>query len=161
MKNLLKFLFLGIFLCSVIGLTLTACEEADDCSLTGRPSPRFSFVDKGTPKDTAFDTLTVVALNTIQGDSVILNKLTGASYAALPLSYVNTKTAMIFEYSNGLRDTLWITHTNIEHFLSMDCGITMYHQIDKVEHTKIQIDSIVIINSRVDINEKENIRVYY
>ena len=58
MKHLLKLLFLGVFLCSAIGLALTACEETEDCSLSGRPSPRFNFVVKSTLKAKSFDSLT-------------------------------------------------------------------------------------------------------
>lgn len=160
MKHLLRLLFVGTSLCGVIGLVFTACEDTK-CSTTGRPSPQFNFVEKSSLKKIAFDTLTVVALNAVHGDSVILNKATKVSGVTLPLSYSNNQTAMVFSYSKNLSDTLWITHANIEHFLSVDCGITMYHQIEKVVHTSHLIDSIAIINSGVDINEKENIRVYY
>jgi len=161
MKHLLKLLFLGVLLCSAIGLTLTACGETEDCSLSGRPSPRFNFIVKSTLKTKSLDSLTVVALNTVKGDSIILNNSKKVTYASLPLSYVDTKTAMVFKYSESLSDTLWITHANIAHFLSMECGITMFYQVEKVEHTSNLIDSIAIINSGVETNEKENIRVYY
>ena len=160
MKHLLKFLFLGVFICSAIGLILTACGETTDCSLTGRPSLRFNFGDS-TLNAKKPDTLTVVALNTVVGDSVILNKQVKATYAILPLSYVYSETVFVFKYSKTLCDTIWVTHTNIEHFLSMNCGVVMYYKIESIKHTKNAIDSVAIINSGVDTNEKENIRVFY
>ncbi|BEG99171.1 DUF6452 family protein [Bacteroides sedimenti] len=160
MKRKLKYLSVVALLCSVIGLALTACDETK-CSTSGRPSPQFNFVEKSTLKKIAFDTLTVVALNAIHGDSVILNKATKVSGATLPLSYSSNQTTLVFNYSKSLSDTIWITHTNTEHFLSMDCGIIMYHQIKDVKCTSHVIDSVAIINSEVDINEKENIRLFY
>ncbi len=160
MKHSLKLLLFGLFLCSTIGWALIACGETD-CSLSGRPSPVFNFMNKDTLKAKSLDSLTVIALNTVQGDSIILNDSKKVSTATLPLSYVDTETIMVFQYSNILSDTLWITHANIPHFLSMDCGTTMYHQINEVKHTSYRIDSIAIINPEVDINEKENIRIFY
>lgn len=161
MKHLLKLLFLGVFLCSAGGFALIACGETTDCSLSGRPSPRFNFINDSTMKEKALDSLTVIALNTVQGDSVVLNKSAKVSSATLPLSYAGSKTVFVFKYPKNVSDTIWVTHTNTAHFLSMECGITMFHRIDNVKHTFHAIDSVAIINSGVDVNEKENIRVFY
>ena len=161
MKHLLKLLFLGVFLCSAGGFALLACGETTDCSLSGRPSPLFNFMDKSTLKVKKLDSLTVVALNTVRGDSIVLNKTANVSSATLPLSYANTKTVLVFKYPKKVVDTIWVTHVNTEHFLSMECGITMFHNIEKVECTHNLINSIAIINSGVNTNEKENIRVFY
>jgi hypothetical protein len=161
MKHLLKLLFLGVLLCGAIVPALIACGETTDCSLTGRPSPRFNFVNDSTMKVKKLDSLSVIALNTIIGDSIILNNEKSASSATIPLSYTKSKTVFVFKYSKSVSDTIWVTHTNTEHFLSIECGMTMYYKIDSVKHTFHAIDSVAIINSGVDVNEKENIRVFY
>ena len=163
MRHLLKLLFFTVFTCCAVSLFM-ACDEASESSV-GRLSPLFKFVTHSALKDTlkekSFDSLTVVALNTVHGDSIIIDNEKKVTSANLPLSYVKNKTVLVFKYSKDTIDTIWVTHTNTERFISMDRGIAMFYHIDKVEHTKHLIDSIAIVNSEVNINEKENIRIYY
>jgi len=159
MRHLLKLLFFTVFTCCAVSFFM-ACDEASESSV-GRLSPLFNFVTKSTLKEKSFDSLTVVALNTVRGDSIIIDNEKNVTSATLPLSYVKNKTALVFKYSKDTIDTVWVTHTNTEHFISMDRGVAMFYHIDKVEHTKHLIDSIAIVNSEVNINEKENIRIYY
>lgn len=71
MRHLLKLLFFTVFTCCAVSLFM-ACDEASESSV-GRLSPLFKFVKKGTLKEKSFDSLTVIALNTVQGDSIIID----------------------------------------------------------------------------------------
>lgn len=158
MKHLLMHSFFGLFLCLIFGLGISACSEENDCSLTSRSMGRFNFLTKSTLAEKKIDTLSVTALNT---DSVLVNKDVLATYESLPLSYTSNTTTFIFHYSETERDTLWVSHQNIAHFVSMECGTTMFHHLDSVRCTYNIIDSIAISNPEIDNNEKENIRIFY
>jgi hypothetical protein len=58
-------------------------------------------------------------------------------------------------------DSIFVTHANIPHFLSMDCGTGMYHTIEAVSSTHNAIDSLSIVNPNVDYETKENIKLYF
>lgn len=157
MKRLL-YLFIGVFICCAAGSTLFSCGEPVE-STTSRSVAQFTFDSASVTKK--LDSLTVVALNTVIGDSVITEKTASVSSASVPLSYTKTETTVVFKFIKNVNDTIWITHTNTPHFISMDAGIAMYYHIDNVRHTSHAIDSVSIINPEVDTNEKNNIRLHF
>ncbi len=164
MRRLL-YLFIGVFACCVAGSVLFSCGEPVD-STTPRSVALFTFDSLSVKKDTGsvtkkLDSLTVIALNTVIGDSVIKGKTASVSFASVPLSYTKTETAVVFKFIKNVSDTIWITHTNTPHFISMDAGIAMYYHIDNVRYTSHAIDSVSIINPEVDTNEKDNIRLHF
>lgn len=148
----------GSLLLSFFLFNLTACSE-NDCSLEGRPSVRFAFIDSRTnARVNLFDSLTVTALKT---DSILLNRLKGINHISLPLSYISDTTTFILHYSRFLRDTIEVFHENYPHFISMDCGISMFYHLKGIDNTSILIDSIQLVNPDINDNEKDNYRIYY
>lgn len=146
---------------SVLMLALVTFGSCDsiDCTLYNTVSLRCAFYSEGkTVKLT--DTLTVSTLGT---DSILINRMVGASALELPLSYSQEQDIIVLhvygqEYE--MRDTLWIEKTNTTHFESPDCPTAMFHQIMSVEHTGNFIDSISITRSLVDYDQTENIRIH-
>ncbi|RGN47360.1 MULTISPECIES: DUF6452 family protein [unclassified Bacteroides] len=135
-----------------------SCSE-NDCSLGGRPSVRFSFMNSKTHAIVnLFDSLTVTALDT---DSILLNRGKGINHITLPLSYVNEETTFVLHYSRFLRDTIWVKHENYPHFISMDCGISMFYTLKEVQYTTYLLDSITLVNPDINDNEKDNYHIYY
>lgn len=149
--SVLAVVLLGTFLVS-------ACSESD-CSLGGRPSARFNFIDSKSKKQVSlFDSLTITSSGT---DSILLNRAKSINHATLPLSYIAKETTYILKYNRELRDTIWLRHKNIPHFVSMDCGVDMFYEIDSVGYTKYGLDSIVLRNADINDTEKENFQIYY
>ena len=154
--------FVGIALArcflGMLPLAFSACSESD-CSLSGRPSVRFAFVNSLDHAPVSlFDSLTVTALGT---DSVLVNRERGIDHLTLPLDYSAGTTTFVLHYSRFLRDTITVAHTNHPHFISIDCGISMFYHLDGLEHTSILLDSIQLVNPDIDDNEKNNYRIYY
>lgn len=139
-------------------LMVWSCSESD-CSLNGQSSIRFVFVNsRNGAVVSLFDSLTVTALST---DSVLLNRERGINHITLPLNYTGETTTFVLHYTRFLRDTLRITHENYPHFISLDCGISMYYQLKDISYTTMLIDSVRLINPEIDDNEKDNYRIYY
>lgn len=160
MKYPFKSVLWRFLICAVLCSMVTACDEVDNV-LKGRSYMYCRFVDKKTLQEFGLDSLKVTALNTVKGDSILSNSRSKVTNVSSALSYVNNKTVLVFTYTRSLSDTLWIFHTNSDHFVSMNAGISVYHQIDSVKYTSHNISSIQVINPRVDTNEKENIRILY
>ena len=98
--------FISFFIVGLLALcTMGACSE-NDCSLGGRPSARFNFLDSETNKLVSlFDSLTITSLGT---DSILLNRGSAINYVTLPLSYVATETTYILKYTKDVHDTIWL-----------------------------------------------------
>ncbi|MEG1839055.1 MAG: DUF6452 family protein [Bacteroidaceae bacterium] len=164
MKYTFKQAFLFLLFGGLLIIGLVGCSESD-CPLQTRPMVRFNFYDVNNPtKAIAFkDSLSVITTNTVttQGDSILINKETGASKVVVPLSYVNQETTYILKYSKTLSDTLWVSHVNTEHFISIECGMTVYSHIQSIKSTFHLIESVSVRNPEIDNNEKENIQIFY
>lgn len=142
----------------IAAFCFSSCSE-NDCSMGGRPSARFTFINsKNGGIINLFDSLTVTAFGT---DSILLNRGKAINHITLPLSYVDHETTFVLHYTSFLRDTIWVTHENFPHFISMDCGIDMFYQLREIRYTTLLLDSISVVNPDIDDNEKENCRIYY
>lgn len=101
-----------------------------------------------------------VTVTTTGVDSVLINQESNMQLMQLPLSYTNTEDTFIVHLSETLFDTIYVTHQNIPHFISMECGTGMYHHIDAVRCAHRIFDSITIVNPDVTYDTNEHIKVY-
>lgn len=155
--NKMKGIFFILLFHTILSCFLSCSEN--DCSLGGRPSARFTFLNSKNGKViNLFDSLTVTALGT---DSILLNRGKAINHIILPLSYVNQETTFILHYTRFLRDTIWVTHENFPHFISIDCGVSMFYHLRQIQYTTFLLDSILLVNPDINDNEKENCRIYY
>lgn len=139
-------------------ILMEACAE-NNCSPGGQSVVRMTFINSLTKEPvTLFDSLTVTALGT---DSILINRDSHIDHLSLPLSYTDNETHFVLHYNRILRDTINLTHENIPHFISTDCGVGMFHKLTNLSYTQILIDSIRLVNSDVNDYEKENYRIYY
>ncbi len=137
---------------------LTACDSID-CTLYNTVTLTCSFYSEGKTVKLS-DTLTVSAPGT---DSILVNRMVGASTLDLPLSYTqDTDTLVLHVYGPEFdaRDTLWVEKSNTPHFESPDCPTNMFHQIRSVRHSGTFIDSVTITRSLVDYDQTENLRIH-
>ena len=92
-------------------------------------------------------------------NDTIINQESAAEHFKLPLSY-DSQTRFIIAYNETTFDTITVTHQNIPHFISMECGTGMYHHIDAVRCAHRIFDSITIVNPDVTYDTNEHIKVY-
>ncbi len=148
----------SFILCIVLAAGFfTSCSDTD-CLATNTAYVSYVFYNENGRTVSLSDTVTVTAAGT---DSVLINSEVSPSLFQLPLSYTNTVDTFIIHYTEKLIDSIFVTHTNIPHFISMDCGTGMYYYLDAISSTNNAIDSIMISNPTVDYNEKENVKIYY
>lgn len=143
----------------LLGAAMVVACDSIDCTLYNTVELSCSFYSEGKAVKLT-DTLTVSALGT---DSVLANKLVGASTVNLPLSYsqeVDTLVLHVYGEEYDARDTLWIEKSNTPHFESPDCPTNMFHQIKSVRHSSVFIDSVTITRSLVDYDQTENLRIH-
>jgi len=92
-------------------------------------------------------------------DSILYNNQKNVSTINLPLN--NFSTSSIFKIKfNAVTDTMTISHSNLNDYLSLECGCIITHTIDSVSMTNHYIDSVRIKIHDVNTINAENIRLY-
>jgi hypothetical protein len=158
MKQIAVFL---IFLCTIL---CSGCDSGYDCSLNNITYNRISFYttdEYGIESEYAMpETLTVSMM--INGrDSIVVNHIQGAKEVSLPVSYAKECDTVIFSYEGRATDTLYVQHTNIPIYQSMECGVIMHHTLTGLRSTGSLIDSTAITDANVNFENNENIKVYF
>jgi hypothetical protein len=105
------------------------------------------------------DTLTITACGT---DEVLLNRSVNTALLNLPLSYWQPEDTLVLTVKGAdylVRDTIWVTKTNIVHYESPDCPTTLFHTIQAVRNTNEFIKSVTIIRSSVNYETISNLQI--
>lgn len=144
---------------------LAACTSID-CPLNNAVYATYNLYGSDGKRYTLNDTLTISTERNTGGDTILLNRKTGATTFSLPVSYAGDADRLVLEMRNSenkvTSDTITLSKTNTPHFESIDCGPSFFHTILGVICTRNRIDS-VIINDREINNDatKEHIRIYF
>lgn len=140
-----------------------SCDSGYDCGIEKTSYNRIKFYNidnNNIENEYKFPDVLTVSLVVNGKDSIVINHLKGANNLQLPISYTQECDTVVFFYENEATDTLFVKHENIPYFISMECGLAMYHRLQSVEHTDAFIDSVAIINDYVNFDNNENIKLY-
>ncbi|MDD7318740.1 MAG: DUF6452 family protein [Prevotella sp.] len=144
---------------------LAACSSTD-CPLNNAVYATYNLYGSDGKRYTLKDTLTISTARHTEGDTILLNRKTGATTFSLPVSYADEADRLILEMrdsdNNVTTDTIVMSKTNRPHFESTDCSPSFFHTILGVKCTRNRIDSITINNREIDNDAtKEHIRIYF
>lgn len=160
-------LYIGLVI--VCTICLSGCAGSD-CPLNNMVASTYNLYNSKDGSSFAIpDTLTISFAGT---DTILLNKSVNTKSFMLPMSYMQeTDTLMMKIKRNDYTcvDTIYVSHTNMPHFVSLDCGTSVFHEILGVKWSKREasesipysIDSVVIANKHVNYDSKENFKIYY
>ena len=140
---------------------LAGCDNGYDCSLNNTAYNKIAFYSALTKGRYTHPGPIDVSLMVNGKDSLFINHKTDAEEVSLPMSYTQSIDTVIFLYEDGLRDSLYITHSNEPYYQSMECGTLMFHSINDVQHTNVWVDSAAIKNTNVNFKGNENIKIYF
>lgn len=157
---------ISAILTAIVLFIIASCDNGADCNINNVAYNRIQLYSAIADGDTIVsgkysypDTLTVKLV--VNGnDSIIVNRLVGASELQLPICFTQECDTLVFEYSGADNDTLYIEHTNIPYFVSSDCGMAMYHHLTGLRHTHSLIDSAAIKEAFINYDWNENIKLY-
>ena len=151
---------LFIALCSLL---FTGCDGGYDCALDNIAYNRIKFYEvneNGTETEYTFPDALTVSMMVNGRDSIVVNHITNAKELTLPMSYTSNCDTVILRFLDRYNDTLYIHHSNIPIYQSMECGVIMHHTITGSTHTANFIDSMAINTANVNFDHNENIRLY-
>ncbi len=106
------------------------------------------------------DTLTVKACGT---DSILVNRSLNTKQILLPLSYhAPVDTFILWNYGENYsyKDTLFVAKSNDIYYESPDCPTVMMHTIKSAHCTKEYLDSVSLVDAKVNFTETTHIRLF-
>lgn len=97
-----------------------------------------------------------------RNDTILINKLSGASSMEIPMSYFHDADTLIFTYGSiSLKDTIKIQHDSYPHVELPECGTYRYHTLKSITTTDAAIDHVEISNPLVNYDGSENIKIFF
>ena len=103
------------------------------------------------------------SVDEVRRDTVIANRLTGASGMKLPMSYYRDCDTLVFSYETLSNcDTLYLHHESFPHVDLPECGVQRFHRLTGVRGTNsAAMSGVAIADERVDDEGRENIKIYF
>lgn len=158
--------FLSPFHILIILLLTSACSSID-CPLNSLVYTQYQLMDATGKADTLSDTLTISTSRSDGNDSVVINKSVNTTTFSLPISYSHQQDVFFFETidtltKQTLTDTVSVTKEDIPHFESVDCSPAFFHKIVSIDHTRHNIDSIIINSADVNYDtSRKHVYIYF
>ena len=108
----------------------------------------------------SLDTLSVrgLAANGTLLDS-ILYKSKDIQKIYLPLNKFESSSKFVLTFKTA-KDTIEVLHTNTDYYLSLECGCMKVNAIDTVLTTTHSVNSVKIINHKVNATNAEHIQIF-
>ena len=95
-------------------------------------------------------------------DTILVNRLAGASSMKVPMSYFHDCDTLVFSYSRiTLKDTLKVFHDSYPHVELPECGTYRFHTLKDIKATDAALDHVEISESSVDYDGNTNIKLYF
>ena len=160
-KNIIK--SIGVLLATAAMIIVAGCDNGYDCALNNISYNNMGFytIADNSEAEYAFPAPLTVSLMVNGKDSVVVNHITEAGEVSLPMSYTQNTDTVVFHYEDALTDSIYISHSNIPYYQSMECGTLMFHKLEDVKHTNVWIEATEIINKNVNFEGHENIKIYF
>lgn len=159
-RTAMLFLVITVAACTLL---LGACDSGYDCGIEKTSYNRITFynIDEyNIESEYQFPEPLTVSLMVNGEATVVVNHISNTSSLQLPMSYTNECDTLVFTYESSATDTLYVDHENIPYFISMECGLAMYHRLRSIRHTNAFIDSVAIINDYINFENNENVKLY-
>jgi len=165
----------SIFIVFIFSILLFfSCATEETCIQTKYVKLTLGFYHVNHNDTTLINTTTSLSIDsiTVQGmiqdsltrqyrliDSILYNNQKKISTINLPLNNFSPQSIFKFKF-NTILDTLTIYHSNLNDYLSLECGCIVTHSIDTISMTNHYIDSVRIKIHDVNTINAENIRLY-
>jgi len=108
---------------------------------------------------TSLLTIDSITVKGVGIDSILYKNSKKISSIFLPLNKFKTESKFSVKF-NQVTDTITILHSNVEQYLSLECGCIKVHSIDTVLTTNHYIDSVKIKVRNVNTIQSEHVQIY-
>jgi hypothetical protein len=142
---------------AVMAIVICSCS-VQPCYEETDPLMNTILLASGTGESARADSLRVRGVSAT--DTVeFVNARTVTSFS-LPLDPASDL-SLFYITVNGIHDTAVIYYTRLPHLVSPECGYTFISNITGVATTHNIIDTLIIENSKVDLDGKKNLHLFF
>lgn len=154
-KNILKLLKLFLFLI----ILLSSCQTNKECDTSTESLVKINFyiMNDGNEQAVIVQNISVYGLG--REDSLLYDHV-DTSYVLLPLSSVSDTSGFVLAI-DAYKDTISFTYETKTYLESIECGFISNFDIDTVKYTPNIIDTLVLIENKVTIENENHVKIYF
>ncbi len=151
------FIFIGLIL-------LASCNSDEVCTENIDTKANMNFVNLTIDGETI--TENELSLNNLivfpieRNNDSLYNYQNEVLKISLPLNPNTTFTSFAIQ-ADGTQDTIYLHYQSDMHYVSLICGFIWFFNLAEVTHTTHAIDSLIVMDSLIDLNERINYKIYY
>ncbi len=145
------------FISVIIALLLLSCAQDDTCRTDKNIGMHAGFYLLENKTNLQIDSITVYGKDV---DSLLYNNSKNIDKIKLPLNPQTENCTYILKI-NETYDTLKITYSNKEYFISYACGMIISHKLDTILHSQHSIQKVEITNHQIDLTDAEHLQIYF
>jgi len=142
---------------AVMAFVISSCS-VQPCYEDTDPMMNTVLLASGTGESAKADSLRVRGVSPT--DTVEFVDARSVTSFSVPLDPANDL-SLFFITVNGIHDTAVIYYTRLPHLVSPECGYTFISNITGVTTTHNIIDTLIIENSKVDLNGEKNLHLFF
>ncbi len=144
----------------MMALFFSACTDDEICEEATANALRVGFyiADQEVETPASLNALSIYALG-VSNRKLIYDSENNVSRVELALNPASDVCGFVFVF--GLQsDTLWFEYERETHLISVECGFTMFYNLQNAEHTSDVILTLGIADSHVTNALNEHIKIY-
>ncbi len=149
----------ALFLISLVVVVLTACQGDEVCEDQSSNELRIRFYTLGAEDNATISIDSLIIFGVGQDDKLIYDGSDAVSLAALPMDPGADSCGFVF-VAGEQADTLWLTYRRELHFISAECGFTMFFNILDKDYSTNIFEAIEVSNPLVSNIFDEHIKVF-
>ncbi len=142
---------------AVMAFVIGSCS-VQPCYEETDPLMNTLLLASGTGESATADSLRVRGVSAT--DTVEFVDERNATSFSLPLDPASDL-SLFYITVNGIHDTAVIYYTRLPHLVSPECGYTFFNTVTGVSTTHNIIDTLIIENSKVDLDGKKNLHLFF
>lgn len=142
---------------SVMAFLINSCS-VQPCYEDTDPMMNTVLLASGTGESAKADSLRVRGVSPT--DTIEFVDARSVTSCSLPLDPASDL-SLFYITVNGIHDTAVIYYTRLPHLVSPECGYTFLSNITGVTTTHNIIDTLIIENSKVDLNGEKNLHLFF
>ncbi len=141
-------------------VSLTACGDDEVCEEVTANNLRIGFYPAGQEDEEFWATIDSIRVHTTENpDSPVHDTLYNVSSLELPLNIHADSCSFILDFFEE-RDTIWLTYQRETHLISVECGFTVFFDLQQVEHTTHYIEGLFLEVPEVTNTLDEHIQIF-
>ncbi len=141
-------------------ILLSACDDDDVCEEITANNLRVGFYQVGQEDAQSWATVDSLMVHSLEKpDDPVHDTLYTVSSLELPLNIHASSCVFVIDFFHA-KDTLWLYYNKETHLISVECGFTVFFNIQEVEYTNHYVEGLSLEMPEVTNTLDEHIQIF-